>query len=204
MLTGVTSSRRLAPGYTIDLSGAALDAVNAGKWLVIAVDHDLVDQTAGAGDGGDSRYEARFTAVPADREHRPARRAAPKIGGLETATITAPSGSDPHPEESGRSRIHLRWDRRRPMDDTSSAWTRVLRPPTSGGFMQPRTGWEVLTGFHAASADDPLVLGRLYNGAVPPPKSLPGGTRRSVFGSLTTPGGGSANVVAMDDAAGTS
>ncbi|WP_437312622.1 type VI secretion system Vgr family protein [Sorangium sp. So ce385] len=201
VLTGVTSSRRLAPGHTIALEGSALDAVNA-KWLVLEVAHELVDQSGGDAVDGEVRYEARFTAVPADREHRPARRRAPRARGLETATVTAPAGSEIHTDRHGRAKIHLRWDRRRPVDDTSSTWTRVLQPPTSGGLMQPRTGWEVLTSFHAASADDPLVLGRMYNGAAVPARPLPGGKTGTVFGSLTTPGGGSANVIAMDDTAG--
>jgi type VI secretion system secreted protein VgrG len=122
--------------------------------------------------------------------------------GVQTTTVTAAGGSEIHTEEHGRSRVHLRWDRRRPMDDTSSAWTRVLQPATTGSLFLPRTGWEELTAFWGPSADAPLLLGRLDNGAATPPRSLPGSKTSTMFGSATTPGGGSANVVLMDDTAG--
>jgi type VI secretion system secreted protein VgrG len=46
------------------------------------------------------------------------------------------------------------------------------------------------------------VLGRLYNAESPPPNALPKDKVVSAFGTLTTPGGGSGNLVAMNDAAG--
>jgi type VI secretion system secreted protein VgrG len=48
----------------------------------------------------------------------------------------------------------------------------------------------------------PYEIGRLYNGQAPPPEGLPGQKVRTAFGTLTTPGGGSANLVRTDDAAG--
>ncbi|APR80672.1 Rhs element Vgr family protein [Minicystis rosea] len=199
VLTGITSSRRLAPGHVIALDGAALDAVN-GQWLILDVKHRLVDHAAAS--EGDSHYEAHFTAVPAAGGHRPARQRAPRALGLQTTTVTAAGGSEIHTDSFGRSRVHLRWDRRRPLDDTSSTWTRVLQPATTGAFFQPRTGWEEVTAFSGPSADVPWLLGRLDNGAATPPKSLPGSKTSTMFGSGTTPGGGSANVVLMDDTAG--
>ena len=199
VLTGSTSSRRLAPGHVIKLEGAPLDAVN-GQWLILDVKHRLVDHTVSA--EGDSHYEARFSAVPAAGGHRPARRRAPRVLGLQTTTVTAAGGSEIHTDSFGRSRVQLRWDRRRPADDTSSAWTRVLQPATTGSLFQPRTGWEEITAFSGPSADVPWLLGRVDNGAATPPKSLPGSKTSTMFGSATTPGGGSANVVLMDDTAG--
>lgn len=198
VLTGRTSSRRLSPGHVITLDGAPLDEVN-GRWLVLEVTHELADHGASE---GERRYEARFSAVPAAGGHRPARRKAPRVLGVQTTTVTSAGGAEIHTEEHGRSRVHLRWDRRRPLDDTSSAWTRVLQPATTGSFFQPRTGWEELTAFSGGSADVPWLLGRVYNGAATPPKSLPGARTSTMFGSATTPGGAGANVVLMDDTAG--
>jgi type VI secretion system secreted protein VgrG len=45
-------------------------------------------------------------------------------------------------------------------------------------------------------------MGRLYEGQAEPPQALPGKKTGTAFGTLTTPGGGSANRVAFDDAAG--
>jgi type VI secretion system secreted protein VgrG len=66
----------------------------------------------------------------------------------------------------------------------------------------PRVGWEVLVGFSGTSADMPFVMARLDNGAAPPAEGLPRQKVRSAFGSRTTPGGGSANVLRTDDATG--
>ena len=79
---------------------------------------------------------------------------------------------------------------------------RVAQPSASGGFLQPRVGWEVLLGFGPLGADAPFVLGRLDNGAAPPAAALPARKVVGAFGSLTTPGGGSANQLRFDDAAG--
>jgi type VI secretion system secreted protein VgrG len=63
-------------------------------------------------------------------------------------------------------------------------------------------GWEVLLGFQGASGDTPYEIGRLYNAEAPPAEGLPAQKVRSAFGTLTTPSGGSANLLRMDDAAG--
>ncbi|MGH7298721.1 MAG: bacteriophage T4 gp5 trimerization domain-containing protein, partial [Polyangiaceae bacterium] len=93
-------------------------------------------------------------------------------------------------------------DRGGTKDHRSSAWMRAMQPPTSGGFLLPRVDWEVLVGFSGPSADRPMVLGRLYNGEITPPHALPGNKVVSAFATQTTPGGGSANAVHMDDTAG--
>src|SRR5262249_52468331 len=71
-----------------------------------------------------------------------------------------------------------------------------------GGFFLPRVGWEVLVAFQGGSADVPYLVGRLYNGAAPPPSGPPGKKRGSAFGPRTTPGGGSATRSQPDDTAG--
>src|SRR5262249_27476449 len=145
---------------------------------------------------------ARFRATPKDTPFRPARLHAPRISGVENATSTGPSNQDLHTDAYARVKAQLRWDRRGKKDEKSSAWVRTLQPPTSGGFMLPRTGWEVLLGFVGTSADAPIVLGRLPNGAAPPPDKQPGHKTSSAFGSLTTPGGGTKNLVRMMDSSG--
>ena len=203
-LRGRTNSRRLAPGRTFVLRGAAHPAEN-GKWLVVALDHEGHDFGAGReGQRGaeNASYEATFVAIPAEQPFRPPRARAPMPGGLQMGTITGPAGGEIHTEPHGRVKALLRWDRRGREDDTASAWIRPVQPPLSGGFFLPRVGWEVLFGFGRAAADEPYQLGRLDNGAHVPAESLPGQKVRSAFGSRTTPGGGSQNLLRMDDAAG--
>jgi type VI secretion system secreted protein VgrG len=201
VLTGRTTSRRLAPGATFRLSGAPREDMN-GRWLVLELSHEGQDHGASPAQGTSNRYVAAFVAVRADRPHRPTRLPRPAMGGVQSATITGPPSSEIHTEAGGRVTAHLRWDRRRPKDDTSSHWLRPVQPATSGGVYLPRVGWETLLGFSGLSADVPYELGRLYNGRAAPPETLPGQKVRGAFGSETTPGGGSANVLRLDDAAG--
>jgi type VI secretion system secreted protein VgrG len=200
VLRARTTSRRLAPGATFQLTGAARSDLNS-TWLVVQLSHRGTDESAEVAPGG-QRYTAELVAVPTTIPHRPTRVRAPSMGGVQTATATGPSGVEIHTEKHGRVKALLRWDRRRSRDDTSSTWIRPLQPPTSGGLFLPRPGWEVLLGFSGGSADEPYQLGRMYNAEAPPPEGLPAKQVRSNFGTLTTPGGGSANQLCLDDAAG--
>ncbi len=172
----------------------------AGRWLLLDVEHRGDDYHVERADG--RRFVCTFTAVPADGGYREARVAAPQVGGIQTGVATGASGAEIHTEKHGRVTAHLRWDCLRPLDDKSSTDLRVVQPPTSGGFFLPRVGWEALLAFEHGSADAPYVVGRLYNGQAPPPSGLPGKKVVSAFGTQTTPGGGSANLVEMNDTAG--
>jgi type VI secretion system secreted protein VgrG len=199
VLTGRTTSPRLVAGELLTLSHPSRDDVG-GRWLLLDVEHEAIDHGA-TGPGGD-RYLARFTAVPADASYRADRLRAPVVGGIQTATVTGAAGQEIHTEQHGRTKVQMRWDRRRAGDDTSSTYVRVIQPPTSGGFFLPRVGWEALIAFEGGSADVPYVVGRLYNGEVPPPSGLPGKKVVSAFGTRTTPGGGGGNLIETNDTAG--
>lgn len=195
-LRAVTTHPGLRPGLVLELSEAP-DAQADGKWLVIEVTHAVREAL-----GRERPYEARFTAVPAPGGYRPARPAPPHLGGVQTAVIAGPSGSEIHPDEHGRVRITHRWDHRAPGDDRGSAWARTAQPALSGGLFLPRVGWEALVAFGGPAADQPWVLGRLDNGESRPAEALPAKKVWSAWGTPTTPGGGSVNRFAMDDTAG--
>jgi type VI secretion system secreted protein VgrG len=199
VLRAVSNCRRLAVGHTFAIVGAPRGDLNR-RWLLTEVRWEVVDGEAA--EAGEPRYRAEIVAVPAETPYRPARTKAPTFGGVQTATATGPAGVEIHTNEHGQVTSLLRWDRRRPKDDRSSAWVRPLQPQTSGAMFLPRVGWEILLGFSGASGDTPYVLGRLDNGAAPPAEGLPAHKVRSAFGSRTTPGGGSANVLRTDDTAG--
>lgn len=198
-LTGSTTSRRFSPGYVVTLTDSGREGID-GRWLILEVEHAAANH--GAAQSSSRRYEARFTAVPAADGYREDRRPAPAMGGIQTATVMGPSGAEIHTEPHGRVKIQLRWDRRRASDDKASTFVRVVQPPTSGGFFLPRVGWEALVAFEGASADMPYAVGRVYNGQAPPPSGLPGKKVVSAFGTQTSPGGGSANLVETNDTAG--
>jgi type VI secretion system secreted protein VgrG len=197
-----TNCRHIAVGFVVELEGAPRDDQN-GRFRVLEVRHRGRDFAAAG--AGDLRYEAEFVAVPADRPVRPRRERPSGLGGLQTMTVTGPSGGEIHTDAAGRIKARFRWDRLSAEDDTASTWVRPLQPALSGGFFLPRVGWEVLVGFMSdpvPTGDSPLELGRLDNGQAPPAESLPGQKVRSNWGTLTTPGGGKMNQVRFDDASG--
>lgn len=81
ILTGRTNARRLFPGVVLKLAEAPREDMN-GSWLVVELEHEArIEQ--------DTRtYVARFTAVPGGGAYRPARRPAPRHGGVHNAVIT--------------------------------------------------------------------------------------------------------------------
>jgi type VI secretion system secreted protein VgrG len=209
LLVGESSARDLSAGMLVKLDGdlAAVEGEHdVPEWLLLEVAHEGLASVADGGFGEDDRarrsYRARIVAVPKRAKYRPERSAGRVAPGVQTATTTGPPGMEIDTEQYGRVHALLRWDRVHPRDDKASAWWRTLQPATSGGFMLPRVNWETLVIFSGGSHDTPLVLGRMYNGEAPPPLLLPGNKATSAFGSSTTPGGGTKNLVSMDDAAG--
>jgi type VI secretion system secreted protein VgrG len=197
-----TVSRHVAVGFIVELTGAPRDDQN-GRFRILEVHHRGNDGPAAK--SGDHRYEAHFVATPAARSIRPRRELPQGLGGLQTMTVTGPSGGDIHTDAQGRIKARFRWDRLSSEDDKASTWVRPMQPALSGGFFLPRVGWEVLVGFMSEpvpTGDTPLELGRLDNGQAPPAESLPGQKVRSNWGSLSTPGGGKLNQLRFDDAAG--
>ena len=197
VLEARTTSPRIAVGRTFRLEGAPRDDLHR-TWVVISLARHLAERR----EANQPRYVADFVAVPADDGYRPRPAAPASMGGISTANITGPSGQEIAPDEHGRVTARLRYDRRGTSDDRSSTPARVLQPPTTGGFFLPRVGWDALVAFTGPSGDEPFVLGRLDNGAAPPAEALPGNKARSAFGTPTTPGGGSGNMVRIDDGAG--
>ena len=197
-----TSSRHVAVGFIVELTGAPRDDQN-GRFRILEVRHRGNDGSAAK--AGDPRYEADFIAAPVARSIRPRRELPQGLGGLQTMTVTGPSGGEIHTDAQGRIKARFRWDRLSSEDDKASTWVRPMQPALSGGFFLPRVGWEVLVGFMSEPVpmgDTPLELGRLDNGQAPPAESLPGQKVRSNWGTLSTPGGGKQNQLRFDDAAG--
>src|SRR5690606_36678703 len=66
----------------------------------------------------------------------------------------------------------------------------------------PRIGLELLVSFFEGDPDQPLVSGCLYNSAHPVPCELPAHKTRSLFMSLSSPGGNGFNELRSEDKAG--
>jgi hypothetical protein len=92
--------------------------------------------------------------------------------------VVGPAGEEVFTDEFGRVKVQFHWDRLGESDENSSCWMRVVqdwsdvRAPALGF---PRVGDEVVVDFLHGDIDQPIVLGRIYNGDdhLPPPATPP-------------------------------
>ncbi|WP_186068970.1 type VI secretion system Vgr family protein [Burkholderia gladioli] len=170
----------------------ALARAKAG-YAGVAVNHD---------DGSTGFYlaevEAQRTTVPyrSPFEHKK-----PEMH-LETAIVVGPSGEEVHTDELNRVKVCFVWDRLNDGDERASCWVRVAQSDTGGGYggvHMPRVGEEVIVGYVGGDCDRPIVLHRVYNGAVKPQwhsNGILSGHRSKEYG------GSGYNQMVMDDATG--
>ncbi|TJY47318.1 type VI secretion system tip protein TssI/VgrG, partial [Pseudomonas aeruginosa] len=117
----------------------------------------------------------------------------PRILGTQSAVVTGPKGEEIHCDRYGRVKVQFHWDREGQADDSSSCWLRVASGwagKNYGAIAIPRVGMEVLVTFLEGDPDQPLVTGCLFHREHPVPYELPANQTRSVFKSLSSPGGG--------------
>lgn len=121
---------------------------------------------------------------------------------LETAIVVGPPGEEVHTDELNRVKVMFVWDRQNPGDAGASCWVRVAQSDTGGGYGGvhiPRVGEEVIVGYVGGDCDRPIVLHRVYNGAVSPQwhsNGILSGHRSKEYG------GSGYNQIVMDDATG--
>ncbi|UIP32704.1 type VI secretion system tip protein VgrG [Stutzerimonas kunmingensis] len=148
-------------------------------------------------------YRNQFTATPWDIPFRPAlKHPKPKVLGSQTAVVTGPAGEEIHCDEYGRVKVQFHWDREGQADDKTSCWLRVSSSWAGdryGGIAIPRVGMEVLVTFLEGDPDQPLVTGCLYHKEHQVPYDLPANKTRTVFKTLSSPGGGGYNELRIED-----
>ncbi len=148
-------------------------------------------------------YRNHFTATPWTVPFRPAlRHPKPKALGSQTAVVTGPAGEEIHCDEYGRVKVQFHWDRHGQADDKTSCWLRVSSSWAGdryGGIAIPRVGMEVLVTFLEGDPDQPLVTGCLYHAEHVIPYDLPANKTRTVFKTLSSPGGGGYNELRIED-----
>ncbi|WP_170229970.1 type VI secretion system Vgr family protein [Polyangium fumosum] len=184
VLEGEATAPMVAAGSIVTVEGCPAAGLD-GRHLVLAVTHEVGDV-----------YLARFRAVPTSSTHRPARTQVRPRGGVGTAIATGPSGQEIEVDAYGRTSLLLRWA------EEASAPARVVAPALAGAAFHPRIGWEQVVAFSDAACESPLVLGRLYNGAEPPPLHLPAQKVETHLGTKTTPAGERGHFIRISDAAG--
>lgn len=200
VIFGETGSTRLRAGLAFELTDHSVEALN-GRYLVESVDYNSVQRSGG--DAAQVGLGLRWTAIPLGTPYRPARgRITQATGGPQTGVVVGAPGEEVHPDRSGRIRVQHYWDREGQRDDKASTWMRVGQFALGGSMIIPRVGWEVLVDHHEGDVDQPFVATHLYDGQYPVPYALPANKTRTAWQTATTPGGGSANEIRLEDRAG--
>src|SRR5690606_21230709 len=181
------------------------EVVHEGKQPQVLEELGGGDATLGApgADGFTQGYRNRFAATPWDQVFRlPLRHAKPRLLGSQSAVVTGPVGEEIHCDAYGRIKVQFHWDRDGQGDDSSSCWLRVASGWAGdryGALAIPRVGMEVLVSFLDGDPDQPLVTGCLYHKTHLVPYDLPAHKTRSVFKTLSSPGGGGSNELRIED-----
>ncbi len=129
----------------------------------------------------------------------------PTIQGLQSAVVVGPGGEEIYTDEHGRVKVQFHWDREGGHDEGSLCWMRVSQGWAGTGYGMiaiPRVGHEVLVAFLEGDPDNPVVVGRLYNGTAPVPYDLPAHKTRSGWRTDSSPGSGGYNEIMFEDAKG--
>ena len=149
-----------------------LDASGKGTPFVVrSITHEATDDTRRSGSGSES-YSNRFSAWPNATPWRERMATArPRMEGLHTAVVLAPSGQEIHTDDAGRVKVRFRWDWRADATADTAPFIRVIQPWAGNGWgaqFIPRVNTEVAIAFMDADPDRPVVVGGLYNGANTP------------------------------------
>jgi type VI secretion system secreted protein VgrG len=205
---GAGDCRRMIPGFRWSLDEHPRAEFNA-EYVLTSVSHTAEQPQAAEEDHeggeplGETTYANDFLCIPSAVTYRPPRiTPLPSVDGVQTAIVTGPPGEEIHTDEFGRVKIKFHWDREGPNDDKSSYWVRVAQAQSFGSMLLPRVGWEVVVDFQEGDPNRPLIIGRLHNGGDPGPYGLPGAKTRTALVSQSSPGGGNANEIRFEDAAG--
>ncbi|AJK47192.1 type VI secretion system Vgr family protein [Burkholderia plantarii] len=158
--------------------------------------------TVGHADGSEGFFVAELEAQRMTVPYRsPFEHDKPEMH-LETAIVVGPSGEEVYTDELNRVKVRFVWDRLNDGDERASCWMRVAQSDTGGGYggvHMPRVGEEVIVGHVGGDCDRPIVLHRVYNGAVKPQwhsNGILSGHRSKEYG------GSGYNQMVMDDATG--
>ncbi|NUU34983.1 type VI secretion system tip protein VgrG [Pseudomonas sp. C2B4] len=206
---GASDLGQLHSGHFLDLRDHHCARWND-LWLLTSVEHEgrqpqvLEEAMPGQNPASDFQgYRNTFTATPWDAPYRPPlNRPKPRISGSQTAKVTGPVEEEIHCDQYGRVKVCFYWDRTDLNTDKSSCWLRVSSVWAGDGYGAvtiPRVGMEVLVTFIDGDPDRPLITGCLHHLVNRVPYELPANKTRSVFRSRSSPKGGGANELHIED-----
>ncbi|MGF6516713.1 type VI secretion system secreted protein VgrG [Pseudomonas sp. BT76 TE3572] len=209
---GKSDQTTLVSGHFLEMSDHPRTEWND-LWLLTEIFHEgkqpqvleesVTSDTTANKDDFHQGYRNRFLATPWDVFYRPAlEHPKPRVLGSQTAMVTGPKGEEIHCDQYGRIKVQFHWDREGLADDKTSCWMRVSSSWAGdryGAIAIPRIGMEVLVTFLEGDPDQPLVTGCLYHKENQVPYDLPANKTRTVFKTLSSPGGGGFNELRIED-----
>jgi type VI secretion system secreted protein VgrG len=187
-------ARSFTPGFqfTMRAQGQNGGTTFDGRYLLTGV-HHRASESYGPGAPGAVSYQNEFECIDATVQLRPSRRTRkPVIYSVQTAEVVGPSSEEIFVDNYGRVKVQFHWDREGHRDENSSCWIRVSQGWAGknwGMVHLPRVGQEVVVAFLEGDPDQPIVVGRVYNGENMPPYDLPAHKTQSGVKSRSTPGG---------------
>ncbi|MBK8256847.1 MAG: type VI secretion system tip protein VgrG [Polyangiaceae bacterium] len=189
----VTNAYDIGPGVVFSILGHPRDELAPTKFLLTKGIHFQGE----VGKEWTSEVTALFTDIPVRPQAVHER---PHILGVQSAVVVGPKGDRVHTDEHGRVRVQFHWDREGNLDDGSSCWIRVSHPWAGGGYGMmnlPRVGHEVLVSFYDGNPDQPVIVGRVWNGKQQVPYKLPASKLVSAWKSDSN-----SNIILFDDTPG--
>jgi type VI secretion system secreted protein VgrG len=203
-IKAATDVSRMVPGFTFELHDHHRKEINA-RWWIVRVEHEGEQPQVLEHEAPDRgmTYAAKVVAIPDTTRFMPASEhpRSPVIG-MQTAIVTGPAGEEIFPDQYGRVKVQFHWDRLGGYDENTTCWIRVSQGwggSLYGTMAIPRIGHEVIVSFLDGDFDRPIITGRVYNSANPVPYRLPENKTRTVFKSLSSPGGGGFNELRVED-----
>jgi type VI secretion system secreted protein VgrG len=207
-LQGGSTCRTFVPGFRFDL-GNHPRAEQNGAYVLAALDLEAVQSPtyySGYGSQSAAPYENTFVCIPHKVRFRPPRATpTPVVQGLQSAIVVGRKGEEIFTDKYGRVKVQFHWDRRGKRDESSSCWVRVAHSVAGkrwGEFTLPRIGQEVLIAFLEGDADEPIIVGGVYNAEQMPPYELPDEMTKSMIKTNSSKGGDGFNELRFEDRSG--
>jgi type VI secretion system secreted protein VgrG len=206
IINGSSTCRGLIPGYRFTLKDHYRRDFNK-QYVLTTIYHASDQGTNYRSSDVDAVqsffYSNHFQCIPYPSPYRPPRvTPTPLMQGTQTAMVVGPPGEEIYTDKYGRVKVQFHWDREGKYDDKSSCWIRVSQlwaGKNWGAIFTPRIGQEVIVDFLEGDPDQPIIIGRVYNGAAMPPYELPGEKTKSTIKTLSSKGGGGFNELRFED-----
>jgi type VI secretion system secreted protein VgrG len=203
---GQATSRGIGAGrtFTLNIVNQDLRSDQAREYLVVSAQlrFDAGQSQSGRG-GGQEQFSCSFSAMSTAEIFRAARiTPKPLIRGPQTAIVVGTSGEEIYTDQYGRVKLQFHWDRYGKADENASCWVRVSQMWAGknwGSMHIPRVGQEVIVEFLEGDPDRPIITGRVYNGDVMPPYTLPDEKTKSTSKSNSSKGGQGFNEIRFED-----